>query len=190
MNKIKSLALSMLITSTSSFAGDEFKFLPIFSDDNYKGNIEVAAVLGTMNHKTQGLDNGLTYGVELSFDCPVFTLPGKNLLRQQLNLNRYDENGVSITSIEMNPYYFVDMDKDLKLGFGPGIGAMNVKPDTSSSEWLFTVQASAGIKYYMDAAFVGADIRYQWTSENDFNGMSQKQDLDNTRVLFKAGYAF
>ncbi len=175
--------------STGLYAqSDEFKWLPIFNDDNFKANVEVAAVLGHMNFDGNTKD-GAVYGLELSLDCPVFTLPGDNPLRQQFSVNRYDKNGFEVTTIEVNPYYFVDLSEDLLLGFGPGIGGVYGDPDNGQDQWLFAVQAGAGLKYYIDDVVIGADIRYQWTAEKDF-GSGQKEDLDNLRLLMKVGYHF
>lgn len=191
VSKIKNILLSMAVLSTASFAGDEFKVLPFFLDDDYKAHVEVAAVVGYMDFDRSKVDEGAVYGLELSFDCPVFTLPGDNLLRQQLNVNRYSENGLKITTIEMNPYYFIDLADDLSLGFGPGIGAMHADSDNAKDQWLFTVQAGAGLKYYIDKnILVGADIRYQWTAEKDVDGSGKHKDLDNMSLLMKVGYAF
>ncbi len=184
--------LSTAVISTVSYAqSDEFKMFPIFTDDNFKANMEVAAVVGYMDFDRSAMDDRSVYGIELSFDCPVFTLPGNNPLRQQLSVNHSDKGGFEVTSIEMNPYYFIDMADDLVLGFGPGIGAVHGEPDGGQDQWLFAVQAGAGLKYYMDDFLVGADIRYQWTAEKNFSSVGgQKEDLENMRLLLKAGYRF
>ncbi|PHS58692.1 MAG: hypothetical protein COB17_01715 [Sulfurimonas sp.] len=190
VSKLKNILLAMAVLSTASFAGDEFKFLPIFLDDNWDAKVEVAAVIGSTNFDRDGINSGVNYGLDLSFECPVFTLAGKHHIRQQLTLSRYDKNDYEVTVIEMNPYYFFDISKDLTLGVGPGIGAMNAKMPNGNDEWLFTVQSGAGLKYYMDNnILIGADIRYQWTAEKSF-GTGVKQDLDNMRVLLKVGYAY
>lgn len=188
ISKIKNVLLSLAMLSTASFGADEFKFIPIFTDDDYKFNFEVAAVVGSMAFKESNLKTSTTYGVDVSFDCPVFTLPGDNLLRQQLTLSSYDKGNVEITTIEMNPYYFIDLADDLTLGFGPGLGAMNVDTDGAKDKWLFTYQAGAGLKYYIDKVIVGVDCRYQWTDTKDFG--SGQEDFDNMRILLKIGYAF
>lgn len=181
------LTCSLLSTSLSA-ASDKFCVLPCFTDDNWRPNFEVAAVAGHMNFQQNGIKSGAVYGVELSFDCPVFTLPGDNLIRQQLNLTQYDKNGLRVTTIEMNPYYFVDIADDLVLGFGPGIGGVHADQDGEKDQWMFAAQVGAGIKYYIDDFIIGADLRRQWTASKDFgNG---KQDLDNMRFLVKAGYRF
>lgn len=192
ISKQLSVLLSTALISTASYAqSDEFKMFPIFTDDDFKANIEVAAVAGFMDFERRGVDDRTVYGVELSFDCPVFTLPGNNPLRQQLSVNHSDKGGFEVTSIEMNPYYFIDMADDLIFGFGPGIGAVHGEPDGGKDQWLFAVQAGAGLKYYMDDFLIGADLRYQWTAEKNFsNAGGQKEDLDNMRLLLKAGYRF
>ena len=190
ISKLKTSLLSMALLTTTAFGADEFKFLPLFTDNNYDANIEVAAVVGYMDFDRSEIDEDITYGLDLSFDCPVFTLPGNNLLRQQLSLNYYDKSGLKMTSIEMNPYYFVDLSEKLKLGFGPGIGALKADVDGGDDTWMFTVQAGMGLKYYLDNnILVGADFRYQWTAEKDLGG-ANKEDLDNMKLLLKVGYAF
>jgi opacity protein-like surface antigen len=184
--------LSTAVIVTASYAqSDEFKMFPIFTDDDFKANIEVAAVVGYMDFDRSAIDDRNVYGVELSFDCPVFTLPGNNPLRQQLSVNRSDKGGFKVTSIEMNPYYFIDLADDLVLGVGPGIGAVHGEPDNGQDQWLFAVQAGAGLKYYMNNFLVGADLRYQWTAEKNFSNVGgQKEDLNSMRLLLKAGYRF
>jgi opacity protein-like surface antigen len=184
--------LSTAVISTVSYAqSDAFKMFPVFTDDDFKANIEVAAVAGYIDFDNSAVDDRTVYGIELSFDCPVFTLPGNNPLRQQLSVNHSDQGGFEVTSIEMNPYYFIDVADNLVLGFGPGIGAVHGEPDNGQDQWLFAFQAGAGLKYYMDDFLVGADLRYQWTAEKNFSNVgTQKEDLENMRLLLKAGYRF
>lgn len=186
---ILALISLFVISNTLIAASDEMKFFPIFTDENWKAKVEVAAVSGHMDFQGKGVDNGAISGIELSFECPVFTIPGENTIRQQLELSQYDKNGLRITTIEMNPYYHINLSDNLVWGFGPGIGAMNADADGNKDQWLFTVQAGTGLKYYMGDIILGADIRYQWTAEKDI-GSGSKQDLDNTRFLVKVGYRF
>ncbi len=186
---LTTFAATAVLSSTLCAQSDEWKFLPVFNDETWKANFEVAAVANYLVFERNELDNGFAYGVELSFDCPVFTLPGNNPLRQQLSVSRYDKGGLVMTMIEMNPYYFVDLSKDLVLGFGPGLGAIEANPDNAKSQWLFTLQAGAGLKYYIDDFLIGADVRYQWTAEKNL-GSGSEVGVDNTRLLFKAGYRF
>ncbi len=193
MNNIKKVLgaiAASIVLSTSAYAveSDELKILPIFTDEDWCAQFEVAAVVGSSNFDKNSLSTGANYGVELTFGCPVFTLPGNHVLRQQLSVSRYDKNNFEVTVIEMNPYYFFDLDKDLVLGVGPGIAAVHGDPENGNDKWAFAFQAGAGLKYYIDDFLVGLDLRWQWTAEKDFG--AGKEDLDNMRVLVKAGYRF
>ena len=88
----------------------------------------------------------------------------------------------------MNPYYFFKLSPDLLLGVGPGIAGVHGDPEGGKDNWAFAFQAGAGLKYYMDNFLVGIDARWQWTDEKDYG--SGKEDLDNMRILLKAGYRF
>ena len=172
-----SAACSAVLVSSSLYGADELKILPIFTDDNYCGQVEVSAVYESVNFEHDTVD---AYGAEISFDCPVFTLPGKHILRQQLTLLTYDTGAEDMYSIEMNPYYFFKLQDDLELGVGPGIGGMKM-----GDTWHFTYQAGAGLKYYATQnIIVGADFRWQGVEEKD--GI----DMDNTRLIAKVGYRF
>lgn len=188
-NILSTILTCTLLSSSLFAASDKFCVLPCFTDDSWKPNFEVAAVGGYMKFDTSGIDSGSVYGVELSFDCPVFTLPGNNLLRQQLNLNQYDKNGLRITTIEMNPYYFIDISDKLVFGFGPGIGGVHADQDGEKDQWMFAAQVGAGLKYYVNDFIIGVDLRRQWTASKEFRN-NGKEDLDNMRFLVKAGYRF
>jgi len=189
LSKTLTALLAAAILSLPAFAqSDEFEFLPIFKK-GWDGDLEVALVAGYMDFQNNGIDSGLTHGIELSFNCPVFKLPGDNTIRQQLSLNSYSKNSVKIMSIEMNPYYMIDLSKDVVLGFGPGISGVKVSPDNAKNQWLFAVQVGAGVKYYINNFILGADLRYQWTAAKDL-GAGVKEDVDNARFLAKVGYRF
>ena len=85
-------ALTALVTlsvlSTASFAEDrEFKVLPVFTDANWCGQTEVAVVVGSSNFDKDELSTGANYGLEISFDCPVFTLPGDHIKKNLSNIH-------------------------------------------------------------------------------------------------------
>lgn len=179
MNIRKSImvaAAACMLSASAVNAADELKILPIFTDDNYCGQFEVSAVLQSIDF--EGIDSRETaYGVEVGFDCPVFTLPGDHILRQQLTVTSYDTDGLG-TSIEMNPYYFFKLQENLLLGVGPGIGAIEV-----ADTWEFTYQAGAGLKYYLDNnLLIGADFRWQT--------IDATSSSTNTRLMAKVGYRF
>ena len=185
--------LGSTLLSTAAFASqyaqkaNEFKVLPIFTDEDWKANVEVSAVGG--NADFDNIQDGGLYGIELSFDCPVFTLPGEHILRQQLSIMKYDKNGFKVTSIEMNPYYSIALSENLLLGFGPGMGAVN-GDSAGGDDWAFAFQLGTGLKYYVtEDILVGADLRWQWTDQKSF-GTATEFDLENLRTLFKVGYRF
>ena len=196
VNKVIGSVLAAALLSTGAAASeyaqkaDKFVFLPIFTDDNWKPNVEVAALIGHADYSSgSAASDAMVYGLELSFDCPVFTLPGEHILRQQLMIEKGDEKGFETTRIEMNPYYSIPLGDKLLVGFGPGIGG--IKGETAGgSDWAFSYHVGAGVKYYLtDDLLVGIDVRQQWTAEKEF-GTGVRQDLDSLRTFLKLGYRF
>lgn len=177
------VAASLLIASSSS--AREFKALPIL-DSNFCPNIQVGLTAGYMNLKNVAAE-GATAGIEISLDCPVFTLPWDNL-RQQIMLNHFDSDGLEMTNLEFNPYYLITLDNGVEWGFGPGFGV--IFSDAGKSDTVFTLQAGTGLKYNISKeVYTGADIRYQWTQKADLTN-TYKEDLDNYRAQVKIGYRF
>ena len=184
------LAISSCALITSSlYSADEFKALPIFTDSDWKANIEVAVVGGYANYNNSAVGNDPMYGLEISLDCPVFTLSGDNPLRQQFSYNKFNNRGVDITTIEINPYYFIDLTDNMVFGFGPGAGYAKVEANGRDTSFV-TYQVGAGVKYYSRNIFAGADIRWQGSKDKDYFGAGMQQDLENTRVMLKVGYRF
>ena len=177
------LAASLLIGSAAS--AKEFKMLPIL-DGDFCPNMQVGLSTGYMNLKNVDAE-GSTVGIEISFDCPVFTLPWDNL-RQQIMLNHFDSDGLEMTNLEFNPYYLITLDNGVEWGFGPGFGV--IFSNARDSDTVFTLQAGTGLKYNLNKDYyVGADMRWQWTQEAALSpGMSE--DLDNYRAQVKIGLRF
>lgn len=163
----------------------EFKALPIL-DKNFCPNIQVGVSMGYMNLKNVSAA-GVSEGIEISLDCPVFTLPWDNL-RQQIMLNHFNSDGVEMTNLEFNPYYLITLDNNVEWGFGPGFGV--IFSDAGKNDTVFTLQAGTGFKYNIsNTVYTGADIRYQWTQKADLSA-GYKEDLDNYRAQVKIGYRF
>jgi len=174
---------SFLITSSAS--AREFKALPVL-DANFCPNIQVGLSAGYMNLSNVDA-SGTTVGIEISLDCPVFTLPWDNL-RQQIMLNHFDSDGLEMTNLEFNPYYLITLNNGLEWGFGPGFGV--IFSDAQKSDTVFTLQAGTGLKYNISKEiYTGADLRYQWTQKADLSA-GYKEDLDNYRAQVKVGYRF
>lgn len=177
------LAASLVLTTAAS--AKEFKVLPIL-DSGFCPNIQVGLSAGYMNLKNVNAD-GATAGIEISLDCPVFTLPWDNL-RQQIMLNRFDSNGLAMTNLEFNPYYLITLSNGVEWGFGPGFGV--IFSDAQKSDTVLTLQAGTGLKYNISKEmYAGADIRAQWTQEARLT-TGYKEELDNYRAQVKVGYRF
>jgi len=175
------LSLSALSPGALAQAGDWS--MPAIGTDAYRAQATVALLGGQLDPDLAGADADTLLGVELSLNCPLIQ-PPSNRIRQQLSLTRFDDQGVEITSLELNPHYLMPLGNGLELGFGPGFGVMNVDA-AGSSETLFGLQAGASLHYRRDGFFVGAEARYQWTTEEDFG--AGDTDIDNSRLLLKVG---
>lgn len=175
------VAASLLVGSVGS--AKEFKVLPIL-EGGFCPNIQVGLSTGYMNLKNVPA-SGSTVGIEISLDCPVFTLPWDNL-RQQIMINRFDSNGLQMTNLEFNPYYLITLDNNVEWGFGPGFGAI-FADNGGKSDTVYTLQAGTGLKYNLNKNYyTGADMRWQWTQKMDNTSV----DLDNYRAQVKIGYRF
>lgn len=180
----KAVVAASLLIGSSAGAG-EFKALPIL-DAGFCPNIQVGLSAGYMNLKNVSA-SGATAGIEISLDCPVFTLPWDNL-RQQIMLNHFNSDGLQMTNLEFNPYYLVTLNNGVEWGFGPGFGVIFSEMDKSDT--VFTLQAGTGLKYNISKEiYTGADVRYQWTQKADLAN-TYKEDLDNYRAQIKIGYRF
>lgn len=178
------LLASLLFGSIAN--GQEFKALPIL-DKNFCPNIQVGVSAGYMNLKNVNAE-GSTVGIEISLDCPVFTLPWDNL-RQQIMLNHFDSDGLEMTNLEFNPYYLITMKNGVEWGFGPGFGVIFSDTD-HKSDTVFTLQAGTGLKYNISKElYTGADLRWQWTQKAELT-QNHTEDLDNYRTQVKIGYRF
>ena len=169
-------------TASHTVAAEDWSF-PGFNADGYRLQPTVALVGGVMDPDIGPADAGGVYGLELSMDCPLLQ-PPTNSIRQQVSLTQYDEDGVEITSFEINPHYVMPVADNLEFGFGPGIGIMDVDAG-SHDDTLLGIQAGASLHYREGAFFAGAEARYQVTTEERFG--NRDRDANNARVLLKVG---
>ncbi|MFY9142844.1 hypothetical protein [Sulfuricurvum sp.] len=180
----KAALMASLILGSAANA-KEFKVLPIL-DNSFCPDIQVGLSAGYMNLKNVNAE-GATAGIEISLDCPVFTLPWDNL-RQQIMLNHFNSDGLEMTNLEFNPYYLVTLNNGVEWGFGPGFGV--IFADAQKSDTVFTLQAGTGLKYNISKEiYTGADLRWQWTQKAELSN-GYKEDLDNYRAQIKIGYRF
>lgn len=180
----KALIAASLMMGTAATA-KEFQTLPILNG-NFCPKPQVGLSMGYMNLKNVDTD-GLSAGVEISFDCPIFTLPWDDL-RQQIMLNRFDSNGLAMTNLEFNPYYIVTLKNGVEWGFGPGFGV--IFADGGKSDTVWTFQTGTGLKMNLNKDYyAGADIRYQWSQKAEI-APGIDTTLDNYRALVKIGMRF
>jgi hypothetical protein len=114
--------------------------------------------------------------------------PPSGIIRQQFNLNRFDDHGLELTTFEINPRYYIG-DGNLRFGFGPGFGYMWADPPLGGNEGLWTLQLGADIEYRTGALFLGLGTRYQFT-ENERVGFSRDSGMDNWLTTVKVGMNF
>lgn len=178
------LAVAITGASGAASAGG-WDLFPVTGAD-YKAEPTLAVIGGAMDPDFSDADSDALYGLELSLNCPLLQTPS-NRIRQQLSVTHYDEDGLEMVSVEINPHYVVPVSDGLEFGFGPGLGVIDVDSG-SDSETLLGLQAGMSLHYRRDAMFVGAEARYQVTTEEEFAGVDR--DADNSRYLLKAGINF
>jgi len=178
---LSTLAVALLFTvAQPSGAADWF---PVFGD-NYEARPTLSVIAGTQDF--EDADSDAIVGLELSLVCPTLALE-HGTIRQQISLTRYDDNGFEATSFELNPHYLVVQNGNLDIGIGPGIGYVDAET-RSRSDGVFALQGGVSVHYRIDALFLGAETRYQWTEDVDFG--RRHDNLDNWRAALKLGFNF
>lgn len=180
-----SLAGLTLLMANGAQAADQWTWLA-GAEDDYQPQYTISLLMGQMD-PGDNMDSDTVAGVELALNCPLLQ-PPSNRIRQQLSYIQYENNGVEIESIELNPHYVVEVTPGLEIGAGPGLGLVMV--DTPNGDGnVFGLQL--GLSAHFQGAsplFVGAEVRYQITGEDKF-GAATESDVDNTRILLKVGYS-
>jgi hypothetical protein len=180
------LLSALLVTSGMAQAAEgQWNFLAGM-DKDYVANPTLSIMAGSLDPDISGASSDTVTGLELSLNCPLLQ-PPSNKIRQQVSYTRYDDQGLKISSFELNPHYVVDAMPGLGIGFGPGLGY--VKAETAAdSEGMFALQLGASLHYTaLGKLFLGAEARYQTTQSDDFAG---QKGADNFRIALKAGYNF
>ncbi len=187
MKKTASLGLlsALLFSSGAALAEGQWNFLAGL-DDNYVANPTLSVMVGNLNPDINGASSGTISGLELSLNCPLLQ-PPSNKIRQQVSYVSYDDQGLKISSFELNPHYVIETSPGLGIGFGPGFGY--VKAETANeSQGMLALQLGASLHYTaLGKLFLGAEARYQKTQSDAFAG---QKGADNFRVALKAGYNF
>lgn len=183
---MKKIVFSSLLALGATFvSANETKFLPIATDDNYCLTPSVALVGGY--GKYNNVDGDALYGVELDIACPLLALPS-NKIKQQISLVYQDKNGLTTTSLELNPHVMFDLSNKVQLGVGPGLGVIFANADKSDT--AFEIGAGASLNYDVTPKmFIGLEARYMFTTEVKL-ATNYKDNLNNSRTLLKVGMHF
>jgi hypothetical protein len=184
--KIKRSAIALLstIALSGSALAEGWVVGPAFKD-GWDPEFTLAAVGGSMD--PDHVSSDLYKGVEFSLNCPWFQ-PPTGTIRQQFNIGTFDDNGLEITSFEMNPNYFMTLTPNLTLGVGPGIGYVRASINNGPTEGLWSIQASANLNYRSGPLFMGAGVRYQNTEDDAL--AAGVNGADNWLVNAKIGFNF
>lgn len=156
------------------------------AQDGYSAQPTISLMAGHMD-PGDNMDSDTVSGLELSLNCPLLQ-PPSNRIRQQLSYSKYEDGGVEIESIEINPHYVVEVSPGLEIGGGPGLGYVMVDKAAGGGNVL-ALQLGASAHYHGSSPlYLGAEVRYQITGDDNF-GAATESDVDNYRVLLKLGYS-
>ncbi len=169
--------------SATTVQAEGYSFLP-FMQDGYEFKPTLSVTGGQLDPDVSGVDTASTFGIELSFTCPLLATP-TNGIRQQLSITSSDKDGLEMTSYELNPHYVIGLNPNFGIGFGPGIGLLNVDYG-GDSDTVFTGQLGASMHYRTGAVYLGLEARQQFTADVDM----LDDDANNTRLSFKLGVDF
>jgi hypothetical protein len=147
----------------------------------------LALSLNYIEPDIHGVDGDIGGGLQLSLNCPWFQ-PPSGVIRQQFNYNKFDKDGIELTTFEINPRYYVDVSPTTRVGAGPGFGYMWTDADVGEENGMWTFQLGGDVEYRQGALFLGAGARYMLT-ENQSLGIDNR-GADNWLVQLKAGVNF
>lgn len=180
------ISLSLALAASPAAQAQGWNWFPV-ADADYRAEPALAALGGIQDPDVDGVSSDGAFGVELSLNCPTLATP-RHGIRQQISLTRFDNDGLELTSLEINPHYVVPVGQDLGFGFGPGLSYVSADAAGGDSDGVFGLQAGVSLHYRQGPLFLGAEARYQWTQEADLGGADT--DLDNSRLMGKAGVSF
>ena len=179
--------LGVGVTSSAAAAG--VVFLPI-TKSGYELEPTVSLMVGTMKGTQDGAESSSIIGAEFAFRCGLVQM-GDNQLRQQLSITNWDKNSLNMKNIELNLHYQMPVAKDVKVGFGPGVGVILTDLAGSDNPTFFGGQLGASVNYAgLGAISLGAEARYQVTNKDSFVSGGTEDNMNNWRVAAKVGYSF
>jgi hypothetical protein len=157
----RALALGVLLTGLAGpLLADGWTMLP-FKEPGWSPQFTLSINYGPMDPDIRGVGTDNAIGAQLSLDCPWFS-PPTGTIRQQFNFNSFDNDGLKIQTLEMNPHWYVG-EGNLRFGVGPGVGYVRGKPEVGDDDSVWGFQLNADIEYRHGALFAGVGTRYQYT---------------------------
>jgi hypothetical protein len=177
------LSLSLLGASAATTAADDWKLMPV-SDANYKPEMTLSGVVGSLNPEHVG-SGGYT-GVELAFNCLALQ-PPSGMIRSKISLGEFDHQGMKLTTFEVNPRWTTNLDKNLSVGFGPGIGLVKAEMAGGSAN-MAALQLGADLDYRIGALNLGLGARWQVTQNKEI--VTGVRGADNFLIQAKVGMNF
>lgn len=176
------LGFSLITASAATFA-DDWKLLPV-KDANYKPDVTLSLVGGSLSGTPAGRGNYT--GAELAFNC-LMLQPPAGVIRSKVSYGQFNQNGLKLSTLEVNPRWTTGITQNLTFGIGPGIGL--VKADVAGRTTnLAAFQIGVDLDYHIGALNLGLGARWQNTSNKAIaTGMN---GANNTLVQAKIGYNF
>jgi len=182
-HKLKALTFLAILAISGNALADGWTLGPAFKP-GWKPEFTMAAVVGSMDVKNGGSSD--YKGAELSLNCPWFQ-PPTGVIRQQFNIGNYEHGGMSVTSFEVNPNYFISVAPGWTVGAGPGFGFVRAYQGDHGAV-MASLQASANVNYRNGPFFFGAGARYQDTRNKEL--VPGTNGADNWLLSAKVGINF
>jgi hypothetical protein len=177
------LGLLFAVAAAPALAEGEWKTLPVL-DPAYKADLTLSALVGSMNPQHVSSDSSV--GAELAFNC-ILLEPPTGIIRSKISVNRFSNDGLKLTTYEVNPRWTFNVDKNLSVGFGPGIGYVDAKAG-GNTKGLWAGQLGADMDYRIGQINLGLAARWQGTQNRTI--ATGVKGADNTLIEAKIGYAF
>jgi len=166
------MASSFMMAQNNSVLDSEFTLSPS------------VALIGGLESVHSSLSQNAVYGVELGFNCLA-----TSAIRQQIQITQFKDNDLKISTVTINPYYYVPINTTsndtVKIGFGP----ITKVDNGTDSDTLFTYGVGTNLTVDIGTNyFLGTEVKYELTDETLLTGFAN--DADNLKVFAKAGYRF
>ena len=172
--------------STASFAEKGWELFP-GTKDGFVFDPTISLMAGQMQSLSEIGDAAIGMGVEFSLNCPAIQ-PPTNRIRQQVSYFNYQDGDSTLHTFEASPHYVIEVMPKLEIGGGPGIGFVSADVDGKTAN-MPAFQLGGSIHYRINSVFIGAEARYQWTTNADV-GNGKENGAKNARGVIKVGYDF